>query len=272
MHRQHGKVTGYSLLGGDFIAKENAFCEQMTVWRKISAKKNMPDFYQPKRHDPNKQFWREFPAVFCYEQSDRPPGIVRWITQLQKYHKLGREAMIRFQIAAVVYGDKDFFVTDSFSDSLAFHAQLLGELGITWRKWIADEVNHCEELSKLVSRLAKDLAIAAGDMTDRQRRGAQEAFYFQIDQPFRDWIYAIDPTWGGEAKSLHVSAWQEHAKQIARKLGARMVAEVGTVALIGRNANPTAGNGKKQNATKKHYSAAEAYRDFLIGMKTIFKA
>lgn len=62
-------MTGFSLLGGDFFERENAFAEQMTVWRDPDAKEQKTGqvTFVPSRHDPAKQFWREFPSVFCEE-------------------------------------------------------------------------------------------------------------------------------------------------------------------------------------------------------------
>ena len=131
-------MTGFSLLGGDFFPRENAFAEQMTVWRDPDAKKSKKTgqvTFVPSRHDPAKQFWREFPAVFCEEgESVRRPGVVRWVEMLQNDPDcpLERKRLIRFAISGMKYGDKDFFVNDSFSDSLTFQAALLGELGRRW--------------------------------------------------------------------------------------------------------------------------------------------
>ena len=64
LHRANGKVTGYSLLGGDFFPKEEAFAEQMTVWVPVSEEKqHRGEQVRPQRHDAAKQFWREFPAA-----------------------------------------------------------------------------------------------------------------------------------------------------------------------------------------------------------------
>ncbi len=39
LHRTEEMVDGYFALGGDFFSKENAFAEQMTVWRNAAKKK-----------------------------------------------------------------------------------------------------------------------------------------------------------------------------------------------------------------------------------------
>ena len=62
-------VLGYTLLGGDFFPKENAFCEQMTLWRKDK------NDYVPKRHLASKQLWRDFQYLTSYDSdSCHRPG------------------------------------------------------------------------------------------------------------------------------------------------------------------------------------------------------
>lgn len=51
LHRENGKVDGFSLLGGDFFPRESAFVEQMTIWRNATTKKNEPPVFVPCRHD-----------------------------------------------------------------------------------------------------------------------------------------------------------------------------------------------------------------------------
>ena len=126
LHRENGKVDGFSLLGGDFFPRESAFVEQMTIWRNATTKKNEPPVFVPCRHDAAKQFWREFPSVFCKGEGNvHQPGVVRWVEKVQQLRFLSPKRRINFRISAVQYGDKDFFVNDSFSDSLAFQAVLL---------------------------------------------------------------------------------------------------------------------------------------------------
>ena len=83
LHRTGENVDGFCLLGGDFFPRENVFAEQMTIWRTMPIKKNEPVVFVPCRHDPAKQFWREFPAVFCQDSGHRP-GVVCWIEKLQE--------------------------------------------------------------------------------------------------------------------------------------------------------------------------------------------
>ncbi len=156
----------------------------MTVWRDPDAKKSKKTgqvTFVPSRHDPAKQFWREFPAVFCEEgESVRRPGVVRWVEMLQNDPDcpLERKRLIRFAISGMKYGDKDFFVNDSFSDSLTFQAALLGELGRRWTVPIRDEIGRCERAAQYVGRLAWELSLAAGDKNDTTAEAARTQFYF----------------------------------------------------------------------------------------------
>ena len=116
---------------------------------------------------------------------------MRWVEELTRSNDaiLDRKTLIRFQITGVGYGDKDFFVTDTFSDSLTFHAALLDELSRRWRQKITEEIGLCEELAKAVGSLARNLDIAASDPDHASKKNsakaAQEQFYFRLDQPFR---------------------------------------------------------------------------------------
>src|SRR5699024_1044919 len=101
-----------------------------------------------------------------------------------------------FQITGVGYGDKDFFVTDTFSDSLTFHTALLDELGRRWRQKITDEIDRCGELAQAVGNLAKNLDIAATDPDHAGKKNtakaAREQWYFRCDQPVRLLRYDIE--------------------------------------------------------------------------------
>ncbi len=271
LYRQEDQVVGYRLLGGDFFDRDNAFGEQMTVWRGVQEKKNKPLVFRPRRHNSAIQFWREFPTVFTEKPDTHQPGIVRWIVTLMDAACLNNQNMVRFRIAAVEYGDKDFFITDTFSDSLTFHRQLLNEMGTCWRNVITTEIQHCEELARQVGFLAKNLAEAAGEKEKTSTDSAQKQFYFRVDQPFRSWLYAIDPEWDEDAREENRLAWQKKAQQIAQHLGEQMVREAGTVAFVGRMVESGSGKGKGGEEGKRHISAPEAYNLFLYKVKQIYQ-
>mgnify|MGYP004536236507 FL=1 len=231
LHRTEEMVDGYFALGGDFFSKENAFAEQMTVWRN-AAKKNEPAVFVPCRHDPARQFWREFPAVFCQDSGHRP-GVVRWTEKLQEQRLgiLDSRRKIHFRIVGVLYATQNH-IEDIFSDSLTFQAGLLDELSCEWQERIVREINNCEKAAQCVGYLAQDIAIAAGNKNENVGGSVREQFYFAVDQPFRQWLQAIDLEKDNPDKT--VQRWQVQARNIAEKLGEQMVIEAGNAALKGR--------------------------------------
>lgn len=276
LHRDSDKVTGYSLLGGDFFERENAFCEQMTVWRPVQASPHAPISYFPRRHDPARQFWREFPSVFVQQAGVHQPGIVRWIATLQnpRLGFLSRKTLVRFRTTAVKYGDKDFFVTDTFNDEISFHGQLLNELGKQWQALVRDEIAHCEDLANAVGSLAADLAIAAGRRDEDARKNntapAREQFYFAIDEPFRRWLASVDPEWDEDETWQSIESWRSQAQRIARTLGTEMVRRSGMAAFVGRSIVKKSGKGKNETERAVHYSAPEAFNSFLRRIAKIY--
>ena len=269
LSRDRDMVTGFTLLGGDFFQRENAFVEQMTVWRDPDVKKSKKTgvvTFVPSRHDPSRQFWREFPAVFCDEKENvRKPGVVRWIEVLQSegVNQLDRRRMACFRISGVKYGDKDFFVNDSFSDSLTFRAELLESLKKKWRDLITEEIGNCEQTANFVGRLAQNIALAAGNKNDNSEEAARTQFYFDIDQPFRQWLQGIDPDQGNPEDRQ--AEWQEQAYRIASRLGRQMVEQAGTAAFVGHRVPD------KKNPEKSYlYTAPRAYNQFLRELRKIY--
>ena len=270
LKRQEGWVTGCTVLGGDFFDSTNAFAEPMTLWNKKEESKNNPRYYYPRVHSMSKQLWREFSAVFCEEgESVRRPGVVRWVEMLQNDPDcpLERKRLIRFAISGMKYGDKDFFVNDSFSDSLTFQAALLGELGRRWTVPIRDEIGRCEQAAQCVGRLAWELSLAAGDKNDTTAESARTQFYFTIDQPFRLWLQSIDP----ETDKLDEKAdeWQEKARKLAAELGRQMVERAGNAAFVGHRVEVKTG-GKKDEKKTVLYTAPKAYNSFLYNLRKLY--
>ncbi len=264
------KVTGYTLLGGDFFDKVDAFIEPMTIWSAIKGSERTKTQFQPRRHDSSVQMWREFSATFAMSDMAHIPGIVLWIEYLRKSRLIDRQRFIRFSIASVQYGDKDFFVNDLFSDSITFHTDLLTELGKRWQTMITNEISNCDELAKAVSTLAKRLEIAAGSSDDTAGKRAsvgyaREQFYYEIDVPFREWLASIDPNWGqcSDEESEALKSWHDTAKLIASTIGKELVESAGTAAIVGRM-------GKDEKGNDRYYSAADAYRGFRHRVNSIY--
>lgn len=255
LKRQGDLVTGYVLLGGDFFVKENAFTEQMTIWRNAAKKNTDPPEYHPRRHDPSRQLWRDFSTLVEQSGSKHRPGVISWIARL-KSENIISNSCIRFQTTAVKYGDKDFFVDDVYSDLLSFNIDLLTSLGEDWRIRIIDELKTTDKLVGQVGLLAQNLAQAIGDTNgNSQKNIAKEQAYFRIDMPFRRWLEGINPN--QDSMNGACIQWWEQEKKIIRALGRELVNQTGPQAFIGRSKMDE----KKKN--EYHYAAPEAYNYFL---------
>lgn len=267
LHRTEGMVDGYFALGGDFFSKENAFAEQMTVWRN-AAKKNEPAVFVPCRHDPARQFWREFPAVFCQDSGHRP-GVVRWTEKLQEQRLgiLDSRRKVHFRIVGVLYATQNH-IEDIFSDSLTFQAGLLDELSCKWQERIVREINNCEKAAQCVGYLAQDIAIAAGNKNENVGGSVRAQFYFAVDQPFRQWLQAIDPERDDPDET--VLRWQAQARNIAEKLGKQMVMEAGNAALKGHRIEVEKTKKIENKSKTILYTSPRAYNIFRARLWEIY--
>lgn len=233
LKRRDDMVTGYYLLGGDFFEKENAFVEQMTVWQEMPGKKNERSYWQPKRHSPERQMWRDFANIFFQEGGRRRPGIVDWIILLKRGKLIDREDRILFKTASVKYGDKDFFAIDVFGDYLKLQTGLFTNVGDGWEKEISNEVSICDQVAWAVGNLKNNLNMAAGQDTDTGVSTAKEEYYYRIDQPFRAWISEIS---GEEdlsrAEEVRMQ-WRKEAYRLVREYGKELVEQAGLQAMTG---------------------------------------
>lgn len=259
LKREENNVVGYYLLGGDFFDKENAFIEPMTVWK--STDKKNAEIYTPLRHNASKQFWREFSALIQNSDKKHRPGIISWLDRLT-CEKLVENRPFNLQIASVQYGDKDFFVNNLFSDSLQVYSSLISKLNTDWQNVVIGSVDFCDEVSKKVWEFAKKVNLAAGgDFVPKEpscssvvcANKAKSEFYSLIDLPFRKWLSTLNPETDDEFECQ--TQWRDECVKHARKLGEKIISQVGTDAILGR----------------KEHSAAKAYNIFNSSLNKLRK-
>ncbi|MDR2167622.1 MAG: type I-E CRISPR-associated protein Cse1/CasA [Clostridiales bacterium] len=229
LERDKSGITGFKLLGGDFFQKENTFSEQMTLWRKPDVKK---DEYVPKRHNPSKQFWRDFAPLFATIEGARRPGIVDWLAILEG-EGLIRSRLVRLQAVSVQYGDKDFFVVDIWSDNIGINAALLSALGDKWIYAIIAALETTQKMVDTLRFLAANIAKASGGEGKAEREKAVEEAYFRLDNPFRIWLAEINPAEDDLGEKC--GEWLDEARGIISRLGGEMVSNAGMTAFVGRD-------------------------------------
>lgn len=261
LNREGETVTGYGILCGDSFDPKDTFAEQMTAWKKVE-KKNTPVYYEPRPHEPGRQMWRDFSNIFMPAPRaagfNQVPGVVRWVAALQRNHFLTKKRYMQFATVCNRYdSSQKSAVTDVLGDALTMQTALLDELGVPWQKRIAEEIAKCDAVAQEIGILAGRIFIAGGGDSEEEkqvRRAAQEKWYERIDEPFRRWLYAIDPetdTVDGE----RLTEWIATARHLALQLGQEYMEHAGTNALFGRKIVDK--NGKKQL-----YAAPRAYSWF----------
>ena len=262
LHRENGVVTGYTEAAGEYIEKERAFTEQMTFWTKRKNEKNVDDDY-PKLHEKSRQMWRDFSVLLG--SAGRKPGVVSWISKLQTEGIFPKGRFVIFKIVGVEYGSMTCGVVDEFSDSLEFHASLLGELGERWQNRISDEIVFCDQLAIAVGILGQDLDKSIGGNGSSAKEMAKEQAYYRLDLPFRRWLMQIDPEQNLEEQSAHVKEWRKTSKDIIRNLGKELVDQAGTIAIAGRTVKEKI----KNKEVERHYSAPEAFNYFICQLSRL---
>ena len=254
---ENDRITGYYLLGGDFYEKENAFSEQMTVWKPVLNGKREIVGFQPARHNHERKMWQDFSGIAAVNEKHHMPGVVSWMNRLLEYSCLPPQTIGVYRIASVQYGDKDFFVTDVFEDSLTFHLNLLSELNGKWIERITNEVTGCERLAWAVGTLAKELDLAAGGNGESSAERAKEQLYYRIDVPFRSWLLTLDADQSDIEREEKSVEWRNTAVQIADRLGQELIKQAGPAAFSGKSVESN-----KQKDAKVYYCAPDSYNSF----------
>lgn len=273
LERENDTVIRYYLIGGDFFQKENAFMEPMTVWRTPKKEK---DSYVPRRHDANKQMWRDFALLYDYKEGNHVAGVIQWVQRIAEEIDM---QMVQTTIVSVQYGDKDFFVQNVFWDSLMVNKQLLIDIGANWREKIKVEINRCEQLADAIRKLAGNLYLASGgtkgdakswDKTFlKSRESASAQLYFRLDMPFRRWLAGITPeevdSADYETEERVFSAWQKTAKTIAYSCAEELAMHAGDAAMVGHEIK------NEKSGDSVRYSAPKAIHQFRIQVAEIYK-
>lgn len=238
LSRKEDTVEGYYLLGGDFFDRENAFVEPMTMWRQADRKRS--EAFMPRRHDPSKQFWRNFSSFLQLRENVHRPGVISWVDKLE-CEEILKDQPLHVKIASVQYGDKDFFVSNVFSDSIQLHAALISDRNHKWQNGILRCVAFCDKISEKVWNFAKNVNIAeGGDYIPKEEKCPAKVFankwkaefYNRVDGPFRKWLCMIEPE--NDEMDQKEKVWRSESIKIAADLGEEIVNRSDPAAILGR--------------------------------------
>lgn len=266
LKRENNQIIEFAEYCGDLIEQQDAFAEPMTVWKPVRKKSDIVG-YSPRLHTPSRQLWRDFSSLAVQTAENRLPGIVLWLEKLQDEGCL-EDRFYRFTAVTLLYDSSGSSVTNTVSDSLSFHADLLSKAGEAWRERIEGQIHFTDKLAEAVGLLAGELAIAAGKReTDNKKvippqrmnvaERAKVQFYFRVDAAFRQWLLLPKVGQGIDETEALCTRWKETAKSIASAQGQELVAEAGEAAFLGRWV-------KEENSGRMiHYSSAETYNHFI---------
>lgn len=232
-----GGVTGFRAIGGDFCSlEEDYFHEPMTIWKlKKADKKADKQTFEPRRHDPTVHAWREFPALLI-KKEQHIPGIVQWIQELHRCHLLFPDFQLTFRMIGMAYGDqKSYTYGECVNDSFSMSAELLGELGTTWKVHISDQVENCQNVAKAMGDAAyklNQLFYGNGSAKSGIKDALVRQYYFSIDGPFREWLAGIKPK--SDSPEEKQAEWEKQSYYYARKTVEDYVSTLGADLYIGR--------------------------------------
>ena len=235
LSRAEDSVTGFRLLGGDIVDKENAFIEQMTVWRQ-----DKEGNFNPARHDPSRSVWRNYQSFLVKnleERANHLPGVVRWIRDLEDRELIDYDS-VRISIVGVQYADKDFFVENYTEDSLDINAGLLSSMNEGWNTRIAKAVSLTDEITSALWSYSRGLFEVCGcddGYCKSMASNVKTRAYHDLDLPFRSWLRGIDPSVDDIDETMR--EWTEAAAGIVTEVAKEILKEAGERALVGKGDN-----------------------------------
>ena len=231
LNRVGDRVIGFRLLGGDIVEKENAFIEQMTVWRQ-----DKEGNFTPSRHDPSKSLWRNYQSIMVKNMDEgisHLPGVVRWVRSLEDRRLIDYDA-IRISVVGVQYADKDSSVDDYVSDSLDINMELLSSMNDGWNARIARTISKTDRIVSCLWSYSRNLYVICGcndSFCKTMANRAKARAYYDIDMPFRSWLRSIDPS--SDDIDVVMDEWIQIAAGIVTGIAKEILREVGERALVG---------------------------------------
>lgn len=203
--------------------------EPMTAWnpRPDQQKKlgcsHVP--LMPARHMAGRSLWRGFAALLSLDESgtDRRPGVVRWLSELDERRKEMRRPLPPLSLCAqgITYGTQSSVIEESIDDSFDVAVSLCNpKLGAV--KEVADVIAKTEACVRALVGFARSAEEIAGSRhSDSGSDAVREQAYSELDEMFR-WHIAHMPQKDGDV-APYVDGWLTQTYQKMLELGKRYV-------------------------------------------------
>jgi CRISPR system Cascade subunit CasA len=215
------------------ITHEDQFLELMSLWR-YNTRGPTKDKYTPRKHRANQAMWRSFGLItLSYHVLDkkdknvpqRKPGIIDWINKIGKH--VGNPTLTLNAISMQDDGNATSWVpVDEIYDVLNIREAVLTD--VEEEGWIP-RINDVVEETKTVidwtfRNFLKELKEIRNMSSDGFVDREVEELYFLVDQPFREWISALQFT---SDKDDRIFAWRETLKQLTLQKAQQILQQAG---------------------------------------------
>ena len=239
LYPEGGRITGYCCADGDFYDRniERRF-EQMTLW----GYREKDNRYVFLKHSPEKQAWREFPALFgIFDNTDNKnaphliPGVVLWFRELERRGLIDPKGMASLQTIGVEYSSSGgYLYKDIYTDVLDLSCGLFTEKGEVWGKLITEEVQKCERIAGYINICVLETCwlingkFKQNDQGDNRKAKAEyiskkvrSRYFRELDLSFRKWILSIDQE--NSATEDKIREWRDINRRVAKKTVSRFI-------------------------------------------------
>ena len=235
------------------IEHRDNFMEPMTLWRYNKTGENK-EKYTPRKHRVNQSAWRSFglmtlPTSMKDKQEQRKPGIIDWLSEI-------RETVgdINLTVQAITLQDDgnatSWVPVEELIDSFNINSYILTD--VIESGWVPRINEVVERTKSVVDRTYRSFIndineirnVSSKDFVDKK----VEILFFNIDQPFRNWLSDLTPQAGKDEK---IFSWMETLKIIVLEEAEKVLSEAGP-----RDFTGITKDGKTKNI-------ATAYNNFL---------
>ena len=226
LKRESDFTIGYSILGGDFFDRTNAFIEPYTIWKVQKEKGKPTGVFFPKQFENGRQMWRAIPEIFeKNSESYRKPGIERWLSLLKENEILDEEEVISFKALSLDYGSQSSAIESCYSDTLSFGASVLEASDNQVYQSVISEISKCDKCADYLKKLWVSIETSKGKrmLKDADSEAVVAAFYHSIDGVFRSFFYRITTTTDKNSRDTAVQSFEQALRQIALQMGENLV-------------------------------------------------
>lgn len=195
------------------IEHQNQFLELMTLWRFNETGDNK-DTYTPRRHKVTESFWRSFSVVFMPNKKDelKHPGIIDWFHQIEDL--LGQRQLTIQTFGMQPDGNATSWVpVDEYYDALKMSDHVL--LDIIEEGWVPRITAEIEKIKSIIEKtlggFVREVKVIRNINKDDFTNKILQKAYYEVDQPFREWLSSLDVS---QSKEEKIEEWRHQLQLI----------------------------------------------------------